>query len=111
MLKASALVVVSPEEVKDTKNGISVLEGGNQNIVIENSTFKEKVPESVLNLAYRLMANDEIMKDIINELRVLFTQKKEEFHFFLSNRENREKELIVKLFQDMMGIVSTFHYC
>ena len=111
MLKAGSLVVISPEDVKDTKNGISILEGGNQNIIIENSTLNERVPESVLNLAYRLMVNDESVKEIINELRVLFTQKKEEFHFFLSGREKKEKEVIVKLFQDMVGIISTFHYC
>lgn len=110
-LKASALCAVTHEEVKNNVGDLSNLIKHNQNIVIESSKDSNKIPAAVENLAYRMMEHDELLKEIICDLRMLYNSKKEDFCLSLTGKTNEEKEIIVSLFQDMYGVISTLHYC
>lgn len=109
MIKAKALNVISMQE--SNKIGLASLIVNKQNIIIESSNDTQVVvPDSVSDLAVRLLKYDELIKEIINELRMLYTSKREDFHISLSQKSKEEKEIIVSLFQDMYGIISVFHY-
>lgn len=111
MVKATALCAISNEERQAAVSQIIGLPQFSQNIIIEPSNEEDTVPESVIALSYRMMEHDEILKDVINDLRTLFICKREEFHISLSSKSQAECDTIVGLFQDMVGIISTFHYC
>lgn len=111
MLKATALCAISNEERQTAVSQITALPQFSQNIIIEPSNGEDTVPESVISLSYRIMEHDEILKDIINDLRALFVCKREDFHISLSSKSQAEREIIIGLFQDMVGIISPLRYC
>jgi hypothetical protein len=111
MIKASALSVVKDVNIENSMYpSLSCLLRNNQNMIIESAKECEELPEVIVNLALRLLDHDELIKNIINDIRVLYTSKKDEFHIDLSGRQKRDKDLIINLFQDMYGIISFLHY-
>jgi len=107
MIKASALYPVTRMNPETMRSG--VLARNNQNIVIEYSE-EAKVPVAVEVLAVRMLKMDDDLKDILNEFRVLYTSKKEEFLISLSGRNEDVKKNIVNLFQDFYGIITDMYY-
>lgn len=113
MIKANALRLVSSDDVESfsaSSKGLSLLVKNSQNIVIESFKTDDEIPSSVATLALRLLENDGIVRDIINEIRVLYVSKREDFHISLAGKVKAEKDFIICLLQDMYGIISLLHY-
>ena len=112
MIKANALRLVSSDEETTNINTTSLLQlvKNDQNMIIESVKVEDEIPASVSRLALRMLENDGIIKDTINDLRVLYVSKREDFHISLAGRTKSEKDFIVNLLQDMYGIISLFHY-
>lgn len=111
MLKAAALCAMPNEERETVDDLLPVQPQFNQNIIIESPHEEDTVPEGVISLAYRMMEHDELMKEIINELRTMYINKREEFHFSMNSFTETERDTVIHLFQDMFGIVSSLYYC
>lgn len=127
MLKAKALCAVNGNVAPDIRPLISVVENplsvvdvhskdlhklfnGLQNIVIESVGDDEKIPESVGQLAIRLMKNNCIIKGLLHELRQLYIRGQKNFRLSLAEKSDMERRQIISLFQDMTGIVNNVHY-
>lgn len=112
MIKANALRLVSSDDQTNNFSTMSLLQlvKNDQNMIIESVRSEDEIPASVVGLALRMLENDAIIKDIINDLRVLYVSKREDFHISLAGRSKREKDLIINLLQDMYGIISLLHY-
>jgi len=108
MIKASALSLATKSEEYAT--GISWLIRNNQNMIIESVKNEEEIPEPVAELALRMLKYDSVLKDIVNDLRMLYVSKREDFHLSLVGKSREEKDVIINLFQDLYGIVSVLHY-
>lgn len=91
-------------------NGLHDLIGGMQNIVIESVGSDEKIPEAVGQLAIRMMKNNDIIKDLLHELRQLYIRGQKDFRLSLEGRSDAEKRQLISLFQDMVGLVSNVRY-
>lgn len=128
MLKAKALCAVNGNVAPDIRPLISVVENplsvvdvhskdlhklfnGLQNIVIESVGDDEKIPEAVGQLALRMMKNNNLIKDLLYELRQFYIRGQKKFHLSLVDRSDAERKQIISLFQDMAGIVDNVHYC
>lgn len=127
MLKAKALCAVNgnadPEirplmlaEERPTakagthRTGLHDLIGGMQNIVIESVGSDEKIPAAVGQLAVRMMNSNELIRDLLHELRQLYIRGQKEFQLSLAGRSEAEKKQIISLFQDMAGLVGNVRY-
>lgn len=127
MLKAKALCAVNGNAAPEIRplmsvvealvpaddthgNGLHDLIGGMQNIVIESVGSEEKIPEAVGQLAVRMMKNNDLIKDLLHELRQLYTRGQKDFRLSLAGRSDAEKKQIISLFQDMAGLVSNVRY-
>ena len=127
MLKAKALCAVNDNVAPDIRPLISTVENpasavdvhskglhdlinGLQNIVIESVGKDETIPEGVIHLAVRMMRNNDLIKDLLYELRQLYIRGQKKFSLSLTDRSDVEKKQIISLFQDMAGIVNNIHY-
>jgi hypothetical protein len=127
MLKAKALCAVNGNTVPEIRPLVSVVEapataadthsaglhdliGGMQNIVIESVGSDEKIPEAVGQLAITMMKNNDLIKDLLHELRQLYIRGQRDFRLSLAGRSDAEKKQIISLFQDMTGLVSNVRY-
>ena len=69
-IKPLMSVMETPVPAADTHgNGLRDLIGGMQNIVIESIGSDETIPEAVGQLAIRMMKNNDLIKDLMHELR------------------------------------------
>lgn len=110
-IKPLMSVVESPVLVADTHgNGLYDLIGGMQNIVIESVGSDETIPEAVGQLAIRMMKKNDLIKDLLHELRQLYIRGQKDFRLSLEGRSDAEKKQIISLFQDMAGLVSNVRY-
>ena len=110
-IKPLMSVVETPVPVADTHgNGLHDLIGGMQNIVIESVGSDETIPEAVGQLAIRMMKNNDLIKDLLHELRQLYIRGQKDFRLSLAGRSDAEKKQIISLFQDMAGLVSNVRY-
>ena len=127
MLKAKALCAVNgnltpeirplmsvgeaPVPTADTHgNGLRDLIDGIQNIVIESVGSDEKIPEAVGQLAIKMMKNNDLIKDLLHELRQFYIRGQKDFRLSLAGKSDAEKKQIISLFQDMAGLVSNVRY-
>lgn len=110
-IKPLMSVMETPVPATDTHgNGLRDLIGGMQNIVIESVGSDETIPEAVGQLAIRMMKNNDLIKDLMHELRQLYIRGQKEFRLSLAGRSDAEKKQIISLFQDMAGLVSNVRY-
>ena len=110
-IKPLMSVMETPVSAADTHgNGLRDLIGGMQNIVIESVGSDETIPEAVGQLAIRMMKNNDLIKDLMHELRQLYIRGQKEFRLSLAGRSDAEKKQIISLFQDMAGLVSNVRY-
>lgn len=110
-IKPLMAVVETPVPAADTHcNGLHDLLGGMQNIVIESVGSDETIPEAVGQLAIRMMKNNDLIKDLLHELRQLYIRGQKDFRLSLAGRSDAEKKQIISLFQDMAGLVSNVRY-
>ena len=110
-IKPLMSVVETPVLVADTHgNGLYDLIGGMQNIVIESVGSDETIPEAVGQLAIRMMKKNDLIKDLLHELRQLYIRGQKDFRLSLAGRSDAEKKQIISLFQDMAGLVSNVRY-
>ena len=110
-IKPLMSVMETPVPATDTHgNGLLDLIGGMQNIVIESVGSDETIPEAVGQLAIRMMKNNDLIKDLMHELRQLYIRGQKEFRLSLAGRSDAEKKQIISLFQDMAGLVSNVRY-
>ena len=110
-IKPLMSVMETPVPAADTHgNGLRDLIGGMQNIVIESVGSDETIPEAVGQLAIRMMKNNDLIKDLMHELRQLYIRGQKEFRLSLAGRSDAEKKQIISLFQDMAGLVSNVRY-
>lgn len=110
-IKPLMSVVETPVLVADTHgNGLYDLIGGMQNIVIESVGSDETIPEEVGQLAIRMMKKNDLIKDLLHELRQLYIRGQKDFRLSLAGRSDAEKKQIISLFQDMAGLVSNVRY-
>ncbi len=92
--------------------GLNGLVGSMQNMVIESVGDEDDIPAAVGQLAARMMKSNHLIKDLLLELRQLFSIRgKKEFRLSLAEKSDAEKKQIIALFQDMAGVVSNVHYC
>ena len=104
-------VEVAPVPTADTHgNGLRDLIDGIQNIVIESVGSDEKIPEAVGQLAIKMMKNNELVKDLLHELRQFYIRGQKDFRLSLVGKSDAEKKQIISLFQDMAGLVSNVRY-
>lgn len=110
-IKPLMSVVETPAPVADTRgNDLRNLIGGMQNIVIESVGSDETIPEAVGQLAIRMMKKNDLIKDLLHELRQLYIRGQKDFRLSLAGRSDAEKKQIISLFQDMAGLVSNVRY-
>lgn len=100
---------VSAADLPD--KGLRDLIGGMQNIVIESVGNDEEIPEAVGQLAIRMMKNNDLIKDLLHELRQHYICGQKDFRLSLESKNDAEKKQIIFLFQDMAGLVSNVRYC
>ena len=81
MINATALRLVSAENMNVVSNVSNVLTKSSQNIKIEYSKQADLVPPAVERLALRMLKLDAEIRGFLNELRILFGAKREDFHF------------------------------
>lgn len=103
-------VKITTSTTEKYENGLHGLIGGMQNIVIESVGNDEKIPKAVEHLAVRMMRSNDLIKDLLYELRQLYIRGQKEFRLSLAGRSDTEKKQILALFQDMAGLVSNVHY-
>ncbi len=73
-------VVKSPVSVVATPGkGLHDLIGGMQNIVIESVGSDEKIPEAVGQLAVRMMKSNDLIRDLLYEIRQLYNRGQQDF--------------------------------
>jgi len=111
MINATALRPVSAENMKVVSNVFNVLTKSSQNIKIEYSKQADLVPPAVERLALRMLKLDAEIRDFLNELRILFGAKREDFHFSLKGISDEGKAGIVDLCRNLYGVIAEVHYC
>lgn len=108
MIKAAALKPVSTENINVVSNALT---RRSQNIVIEYSRDIDHVPRAVEELAYRMFQMDADIRGLLNELRINYVNKKEDFHLSLKDVRSEAKTGVIDLFQNLYGVISEVHYC
>ena len=115
MLKAKALCAVNgnltpeirplmsvgeaPVPTADTHgNGLRDLIDDIQNIMIESVGSDEKIPEAVGQLAIKMMKNNDLVKDLLHELRQFYIRGQKDFRLSLAGKSDAEKKQIISLF-------------
>ena len=111
MINATALRPVFAENMNVVSNVSNVLTKSSQNIKIEYSKQADLVPRAVENLALRMLKLDAEIRGFLNELRILFGAKREDFHFSLRGVSNEGKAGIVDLCQNLYGVIAEVRYC
>lgn len=96
---------------RENGSGLKAFISNMQNIVIESVGDDEEIPEAVSHLAVRMMNSNELIKNLLRELRQLYIRGQKEFRLSLAGRSDGEKKQIISLFQDMAGLVSSVRYC
>ena len=91
-------------------NGLRDLIDGIQNIMIESVGSDEKISEAVGQLAIKMMKNNDLIKDLLHELRQFYIRGQKDFRLSLAGKSDAEKKQIISLFQDMAGLVSNVRY-
>ena len=61
-------------------------------------------------MAIKMMKNNDLIKDLLHELRQFYIRGQKEFHLSLAGKSDAEKKQIISLFQDMAGLVSNVRY-
>lgn len=108
MIKASALKPLA----SDYKNTVAdVLTKRSQDIIIEYSQSSDLVPHAVETLACEMLQLDADVRDLLNNLRVLYVSKRENFHLSMRGLSKEAKTRIIDLFKCMYGVVAEVHYC
>lgn len=108
MIKATAL---KPAATENTNIVADVLTKRSQNIKIEYSQHSNQVPYAVEALACKMLQLDADIRDLLNNLRVLYVSKREDFHLSLSGLSKEAKTSIIELFESLYGVMSEVHYC
>lgn len=108
MIKATALKPVTTENMNIVAD---VLTKRSQNIKIEYSQQADLVPYAVEALACKMLQLDADIRGLLNDLRVLYVSKREDFHLSLSGLSKEAKTGIIELFESLYGIMSEVHYC
>lgn len=108
MIKATALKPVSTEKMSVVSN---VLTKRSQNITIEYSQNAELVPHAVENLACKMLQMDADIRGLLNDLRVLYVSKREDFHLGFNGLPKEAKASIIDLFQSLYGVIAEVRYC
>ena len=111
MINATALRPVSAENMSIVSNVSSVLTKNSQNIKIEYSKQADLIPSAVESLALRMLKLDADIRGFINELRILYGAKREDFHFSLSGISKEGKAGIIDLCQNLYGVIAEVRYC
>lgn len=111
MINVTALRPVSAENMNVVSNVSNVLTKSSQNIKIEYSKQADLVPLAVERIALRMLKLDSEIRDFLNELRILFSAKREDFHFSLRGISNEGKRGIVDLCQNLYGVIAEVRYC
>lgn len=108
MIKATALKPVSTENMSIVSN---VLTKRSQNITIEYSQDADLVPRSVENIACKMLKMDADIRGLLNDLRILYGSKREDFHLGLNGLSKEAKADIIDLFQNLYGVIAEVRYC
>lgn len=108
MIKATVLKPVTTENMNIVA---SVLTKRSQNIKIEYSQQADQVPRAVENLACKMLQLDADIKGILNDLRVTYVAKREDFHLSLHGLSKDAKASIIELFEELYGVMSEVYYC
>ncbi len=108
MIKATALKPVTTENMNIVAD---VLTKRSQNIKIEYSQQADLVPYAVEALACKMLQLDADIRGLLNDLRVLYVSKREDFHLSLSGLSKEAKTGIIELFESLYGVMSEVHYC
>lgn len=108
MIKAIALKPVSAENKDIVAN---ILTKRSQNIKIEYSQNTNSIPNSVENLACKMIHMDADIRGLLNDLRVLYASKQEDFMLCLNSFSKEKKADIINLFQNLYGVVTGVRYC
>lgn len=111
MINATALRLVSAENMNVISNVSNVLTKSSQNIKIEYSKQADLIPSAVESLAFRMLKLDSEIRGFLNELRILFGAKREDFHFSLRGISNEGKADIVEICQNLYGVIAEVRYC
>jgi hypothetical protein len=104
--------VESLEQIKSTEQepGIRAFVENMQNIRIE-AVGDDEIPKGVRHLAVKMMDNNELLKDLIYELRYHYSRRQDGFRLSLAGWNETERKQIITLFQEMAGVVSSLKYC
>lgn len=108
MIKATALKPVTTEKMDIVAH---VLTKKSQNIKIEYSQQADLVPHAVEALACKMLQMDADIRGPLNDLRVLYAAKRENFHLSLRGLSREAKTSIIELFESLYGVMSEVHYC
>lgn len=81
-----------------------------QNMQIESVLGEDAIPDSVASLSARLLAHNELMKDILSVFRQLYVKDKDTFRIQLEDKTPEERQIIIGLLQDMCGAIAGLHY-
>ena len=108
MIKATALKPVTTENMNIVTN---VLTKRSQNIKIEYSQNAILVPHAVEVLACKMLQLDADIRGLLNDLRVLYVSKREDFHLSLCGLSKEAKTSIIELFESLYGVMCEVHYC
>lgn len=108
MIKATALKPVTTENMNIVAD---VLTKRSQNIKIEYSQQADLVPHAVEALACKMLQLDADIRGLLNDLRVLYVSKREDFHLSLRGLSKEAKTGIIELFESLYGVMSEVHYC
>ena len=108
MIKATALKPVTTENMNIVAD---VLTKRSQNIKIEYSQQADLGPHAVEALACKMLQLDADIRGLLNDLRVLYVSKREDFHLSLRGLSKEAKTGIIELFESLYGVMSEVHYC
>lgn len=108
MIKANALKPVTTENMNIVAD---VLTKRSQNIKIEYSQQADLVPHAVEALACKMLQLDAYIRDLLNDLRILYVSKREDFHLSLREIPKEAKTGIIELFESLYGVMSEVRYC
>ena len=108
MIKATALKPVTTENMNIVAN---VLTKKSQDIKIEYSQNVNLVPHAVEDIACKMLYLDTAIRGLLNDLRVLYVSKTENFHLSMHDLSKESKTSIIDLFENLYGVMSEVHYC
>lgn len=108
MIKASALKLVSGENemllpIPSSQNM--------QDIKIELSSSECKIPKAVEDLSYKMMCMESSIRNILEELRSSYINKKQDFHVSMIDIPIEKKKEVIDMFKGMYGVLYEVCYC